>query len=380
MVKRTVIALVAAGFLASLAPVGSASAGGACDLVASPSGSDSAAGTVAAPFRTVQQLADSLHAGQTGCLRAGTFSGDVRVGHGGTGGAPLTLTSYPGETATIAGRFWIASGSNHVTVTRLALNGANADRLPSPTVNANDATFSYDDVGNGHTAICFDLGSDTYGTAANTLIAHDRIHGCGRLPAANHDHGIYVAVATGTRIEWNLIYDNADRGIQLYPNAQHTTIDHNVIDSNGEGIIFSGDSGVASNYSDVYQNLITNSRIRHDAESWYPSGNPVGVGNVLHDNCLWGGREGTIDTSGGGFVARHNTIADPRYLNASAGNYALGPNSPCLSVVGQTQMAGPRQGTKARGGGASHARRRQPSGKAGARGHHRRHRAHAPRS
>ena len=42
-----------------------------CDLYASPSGSDSASGSLDAPLRSVQRLADSLSPGQVGCLRAG---------------------------------------------------------------------------------------------------------------------------------------------------------------------------------------------------------------------------------------------------------------------------------------------------------------------
>ncbi len=256
----------------------------------------------------------------------------------GLGRSGVTLTAYPGEAATIVGRFWIAQGSDHVTVAGLSLDGKNADNLPSPTINANDSTFSNDDVTDEHTSICFDVGS-TWGSADNTLITRDRIHDCGVMPAANHDHGIYVDDATNTRIEWNLIYDNADRGVQLYPNAQNTTIDHNVIDGNGEGIIFSGDDGLASNHANVYANVITNSRLRHDVESYWPSGNPVGVGNLLHNNCVWGGAEGTIDTSAGGFSALSNRTADPQYVNASSHDYHLKPGSPCLAITGDIAAA-----------------------------------------
>jgi parallel beta-helix repeat protein len=318
---------------------GSAGAAVSCDLVASPSGSDSASGSVTAPFATAQHLVNALQPGQTGCLRAGTYNEDVSIGHGGNAGAPVTLTAYPGESVTIVGRFWIAQGANYVTVTGLGLDGKNADNLPSPTVNSNNDTFSYDDVTDEHTAICFDLGSDTYGVANNTLITHSRIHDCGVMPAINHDHGIYVADAVNTTIEWNLIYDNADRGIQLYPNAQYTTVDHNVIDSNGEGIIFSGDDGEASNNSNVYDNLLTNALIRHDAESWYPSGNPLGTNNSLHNNCVWGGAEGTIDTSGGGFTSSNNTTADPQYVDAANHDYHLQPTSPCLAITGDIAAA-----------------------------------------
>src|SRR6266568_4222192 len=76
----------------------------ACTLYASPSGSDSARGTIEAPFATIQHLANSLAAGQTGCARGGTYTQDVTVGHGGSAGGPLTITSYPGERATLVGR------------------------------------------------------------------------------------------------------------------------------------------------------------------------------------------------------------------------------------------------------------------------------------
>lgn len=310
-----------------------------CDLVASPSGSDAGAGTVAAPFRSVQKLVDSLQPGQTGCLRAGTYTEDVEISAGGLAGTPVTLTSYPGERATVMGRLWVAQGADYVTVTGLNLDGVNADNLPSPTINANYATFSYDDVTNAHTGICFDIGSDTYGVATGTLITHDRIHDCGALPATNHDHGIYVQTAVDTQIEWNLIYANADRGIQLYPDAQYTTIDHNVVTHNGEDLIFSGDGGQASSHSRVYDNLLTDAQIRHDVESWYPGGNPVGTDNLVWNNCIWGGAEGEIDTSGGGFTLGHNLLADPQYVAAALHDYSLLPTSPCLTLTGDVQAA-----------------------------------------
>ena len=73
------------------------------------------------------------------------------------------------------------------------------------------------------------------------VIEGNRIHDCGELPAANHDHGIYVGNAAGRSIRDNWIYDNADRGIQLYPDADRTAITGNVIDGNGQGVIFGGE-------------------------------------------------------------------------------------------------------------------------------------------
>ncbi len=303
----------------------------ACTKVASPTGSDSSAGSASAPYKTVGKLVASLHGGETGCLHGGSYSGDVTIAT-----AHITLTSYAGEQATVVGRLWVKKGADGVLVSGLHLDGKNAALLPSPTVNANDVQFVGDDVTNDHTEICFIIGSSSFGRAVGTVIRGNRIHDCGKLPSQNQDHGIYVSDADNTQIIDNVIYRNVDRGIQLYPNAQGTVIRGNIIDSNGEGIIFSGQGGTASSHTVVQHNTITSSKIRHDVESFWPSGNPIGTGNVVSLNCIHGGAEGEI---GGqtGFTASSNTIATPGYANAAAGDYRIGKSSPCASVLAASQ-------------------------------------------
>jgi parallel beta-helix repeat protein len=276
----------------------------------------------------VQRLVDSLHAGQTGCLRGGTYVEDVKVS-----GSRIALRSYPGEQARLVGRLWFSRTARKDVFSHLTLDGRNAAELPSPTVNGSAVSFVGDEVTNANTNICFLLGSPDYGRARGTLIEGNRIHNCGRLPSNNHEHGIYVERADGTRIVGNLIYDNADRGIQLYPNAQYTVIERNVIDGNGEGIIFSGDEGLASNHNLVQFNVVSNSRIRADIESYYPSGSPVGVGNLVRKNCVFGGRKGSIAPSDGGFTADSNVVADPMYANVAGGDFSIGAGSRCASLL-----------------------------------------------
>jgi parallel beta-helix repeat protein len=305
-----------------------------CNLVAATTGSDHNRGTLARPLRTAQRLADKLRAGQVGCLRGGVYREDVKVKHGGHSAARrLTVESYPGERATLVGRLYLPHGSNYVTIARINLNGRNRGSLPSPTVNSEDAEFTSDDVTNEHTGICFILGSSGYGRARRTIIAASRIHDCGREPSHNEDHGIYVAESDGARIVNNVIYKNVDRGIQLFPDAQGTVIQHNVIDGNGEGITFSGDGTTSSNTL-VEFNLITNSKIRYDVESYYPGGTPRGVNNVVKNNCIFAGAQGTIGEEVG-YTARKsaNKAVNPRYANAAAGNYAVPSANPCASYT-----------------------------------------------
>ncbi|CAN5646492.1 hypothetical protein BH10ACT11_BH10ACT11_16140 [soil metagenome] len=157
------------------------------------------------------------------------------------------------------------------------------------------------------------------------------------MPAKNFDHGIYVEEADDTLIKDNWIYDNADRGIQLYPDAAGTKITGNVIDSNGEGIIFSGTSDSASRDTLVTHNVITNSRIRDNVESSYGEGDPIGTSNVVRNNCIGGGAydegDGGILSPAIGFTAKKNLTVAPDFVDQAAGNYKIASDDPCARIV-----------------------------------------------
>ena len=287
---------------------------------------------VTGPGEDLARFFGRLDRGETGCLREGTHttSGTVAITSPG-----VTLTSYPGESATLAGRLWVQAGADGAVVEDLSLDGRNEDRLPSPTVNADEVVFRGNDVTNDHTAICFVIGDDRYGTADGTVIEDNRIHDCGRLPATNKEHGIYVAHADGTVIEDNAIYANADRGVQLYPDADRSLVTGNVIDGNGTGVIFGGDEESTSDDNIVESNLITNSIVRYNVESSWPGRN--GSGNVVRGNCVWTASEdydgeppgSGIEPSMGGVRVLDEFIAEPEYDDPGSGDYGTDGDAPC---------------------------------------------------
>ena len=299
----------------------------ACDRVASPLGSNSNAGSLTKPFATVDKLANSLKAGQTGCLRAGVYQRDVKITRGGTASAPITITSYPGERATVVGRVHVADEANNVVVQQLDLDGRNRAGLPGPTINGDNVVFRDNDVTNRHTTICFLLGSTEWGRARGTVIERNRIHNCGQMPPTNHHHGIYVEASDRARITGNWIYDNADRGVQLFPDAQNTYVAGNVIDANGEGVVFSRRS--SSNV--VENNVISNPVVRYNLESFETTGR----GNVARRNCLWSTRH--ADQAGIQPALEvsivENVVTDPGYLNRAAKDFRLLPGSRCVTFT-----------------------------------------------
>lgn len=304
-----------------------------CDRVAAPGGSDTAAGTAAQPFATAQRLADSLSAGQTGCVR-GTLSGDLWIGRD-----AVTIASEPGQRGKVVGQVKIQPGAEGVTVRDLDLDGRrpNGDYINNigPAVYGNDATFVNNDITNGNTAICFILG--TFGhdgniRVARTRIEGNRIHNCGRLPRTNMGHAIYMEHTQDARIVGNEIFDNADRGVQIYPNAHGSLVAGNVIDGNGVGIIFGGLNGESASDNVVRHNLITNPTVRSAVESWYPEGTPQGTGNLVEQNCVFGGSN-LISTTFGGFTPSDNRTVDPLYVDRAAKDFRLRDGSPCAEVL-----------------------------------------------
>ena len=219
-----------------------------------------------------------------------------------------------------------------MTVSRLDLDGTNADNLPSPTINGDDVTLHAQRRHEPTTRRSASSSART-STAARvrTLIRFNRIHNCGELPANNHDHGIYVEASDGAQIVDNWIYDNADRGVQLFPDAQGTYVARNVIDRNGQGVIFSRES--AGNI--VEHNVISNSRLRWNLEDWELTGTvqrraaQLRVDRRATDSY---GRNGGIQPAPD-FAVANNLIADPSFMDRdgpTTTGVRLG--SPCLDA------------------------------------------------
>jgi Right handed beta helix region len=314
---------------------------GACARFASVSGSDGNVGSLVSPFRSPQRLADSLAAGETGCLRGGVYDNGatyvVRFGRGGSAGAPITIRSYPGERARLVGIVYVPRGSNHVTLAAVDVEGRGSQNTVQ--VNAEDFTLEDSDLTNAWRGnSCLMLGDPGYGRAVRTIVRRNRFHECGNLSHGNKDHAIYAGYVSDAQIVDNLFWNSAAYAIQLYPDAQRTRFAHNVIDGDSPsvrgGLIFGGEGSYASSNNTVEQNIITYATI--NIEYWW--GGTIGSGNIARNNCLWAGRSGNI-SSQVGFTASNNLTADPLFTNKATRDYRLKAGSPCLPLIGHDTAA-----------------------------------------
>ena len=337
--RLCVVTALALAALAAIAP----SQASACNRVAAPGGSDGAAGTAAAPYATFGKLAHSLAPGQTGCLRAGTYRENVEVNANGAPGAPITIQSYPGERATYLGRLTTDRTSSYLTFQNMVFDGSAAPSdgsslKPSPTVHGESIAFIGNEVTNWHTAICFAVGNESFGRAPRVVIKRNRIHDCGQLPPTNHQHGIYLHSPCCAQVTDNWVYDNADTGIQMFPDADGNHIARNVVYANGDNISFGGDTkdGVCASSDDnlVERNVLAHPNVKENVGSWSGCGKH-GTGNVLRENCIWPATfEGTE-----GYSLVNNFHVDPQFVNAAAKDFRIVPGTPCAALVSDPGVA-----------------------------------------
>ena len=327
-----IAALVAAAFLLPAAP---ASAADGCHRVASPSGSDSAAGTAAAPFRTAEQLVDSLSSGQTGCLRQGTYGGGgLRIDEPG-----VTLRSFPGERATVTNFMEVYPEAVGARVSGLSIVSTNNGNGTGVKIQADGAVFSDNILTKGGKGIC--LLAASYNPARDIVIERNRIYDCGPSDS-KYDHQLYLVHTRGAVVRHNVLTGNKGGwGVHLYTDADGTLIERNIIDGNRGGVVFAGDGSETSDSNTVRNNAITFNGPRWNIEGSWSDG-PAGRGNSAHDNCVFSTGEDApsgIATRRGFSAASNAVLSHSPYANRSAGDYRFRSDSPCARLVGN--VAGP---------------------------------------
>jgi hypothetical protein len=317
-----------------------------CDQYASPSGNDSTGtGAIGAPYLTPEKLDQQLAAGQTGCLRSGTY-GNTSTQQTFSNATGVHLRSYPGEVATVNGYPLVTGAGTDLAYINFDLNntsdparsgmsGCSATGAYPLQIEASNVVIQHDniyqtDVPSALRGVAVGVGWNN--AISNTVIRYNRIHdmgGCNSL-----DHGIYDEQTTGDQIHGNWIYNDPHGwAIQMYPHPVNAHIYSNVIDNTGAGITVGAESGtpITSNIS-LDHNVMTNM-----------TGLPVtGVGAVDF-STYWGGTVGTGNTSTSndsfnnaascssdcsGLTVTGTISSDPQFTNRAGNDYRVASTSP----------------------------------------------------
>jgi nitrous oxidase accessory protein NosD len=255
-----------------------------------------------------------------------------------------TIRSFGRPRATVDGAVWVQRAARGTRIAGVRLTSHDPEFAIPLKIQADDVELVGNDITAGRSISCVLVGSSR--AVSGLLIEDNRIHHCGRR--GKHDHLIYMAHSRNAVIRRNLlIHNRGGWAVHLYPNANGTLVERNVIDSNEGGVIFAGSgAGATSDGNVVRANVITNSSPRWNIESSW-SGGPTGRGNSASRNCVFSTGPGAPSGLGPsqGIQASGNVVAKrPVYVDRQAGNYRLRLSSNCASLAPNAGGAAVRLG------------------------------------
>lgn len=308
-----------------------------------PTGADTAAGSEAAPWQTIQHAADAVTAGDTVVIHAGTYAGFV-VGARGTATAPIRFVgdgearitgdaTKDGDAVHVEGGAWILIEGLHISgATRAGISAASCTHI---TVRGNGVDA------NGRWGV--------FSSACDDLLVEYN-----EISHAGTEHGVYASSGDRPVIRRNKIWGNGMCGVQLQGDLSAggdgvitgAVVEDNVIRDNGlrGGSAINGD-GVAgalirNNLLDgnhaagisLYRmdgggpstgNRVINNTVRMAADARWAvslqdgsSGNVLGNNVLLHPNLTRGAIE-LCATCATGMRSDHNAVVG-RFLLGGA--------------------------------------------------------------
>jgi len=240
--------LSAAAVVAAVAMVPSPADAATTTLYVATTGSDSNAGTLAAPLKTIQKAVDLIAAGGTIAVRGGTYAliSNVTITKSGTSSAPITLTAYNGERAIIdaealpytpgAVGSTIPSaqrGAIHMEASYWRIAGLEIEHGPYAVYCNNCGNNTFDRL---VTHDNYETGFQLQGAAANNQILNLDSYN-NRDPRKNGESadglGIKQGSGAGNVVRGARLWNNADDGFDAWEFTSAITIDTSIAYGNG---------------------------------------------------------------------------------------------------------------------------------------------------
>ena len=307
-----------------------------CQLYVSPVGSDTNAGTLSAPWRTVQHAFNYAQPGETICFRGGTYPRTNASGYSqnltrsGTSTSRITFTNYPGEVAIIEGSTRVDAAyvtflGTPAAAPGLIFSGPGATNMDLLDVMySHDVTFDHVEIRQG----AYHAGLYQYG-GYNIRVTGCYIHDNGRPGYINTDQGIYwdATAGTGNLIANNVIEHNVAMGVQLYPAPVGVVVIENTIVNNGNYgmVVYGTQHQIVNNILSNNGNSASNPQMKIDTSA---------TSATIDSNIFWSSntkQEGYWDLCACHSIT-HAIVKNPLFVSPAGHLYTLAVGSPAASV------------------------------------------------
>ncbi|CAE6482741.1 unnamed protein product [Rhizoctonia solani] len=210
-------------------------------IYVSPTGNDSAAGTLAAPLKSIQKAIDKAVAGDTIYLRGGTYalSTNLQITKSGTASAKYTVTNYQSEKVIIDGEGLPYTpapvGGSIPDKSRgiLHIEGSYWRFIGLELINGPYGVYSRDASNNHYERLItrdnYETGIQIQGSASNNLVLNVDSYG-NRDPRKNGESadgiGIKEGSGTGNVIRGSRFWNNVDDGLDFWMFLSPVTIEN----------------------------------------------------------------------------------------------------------------------------------------------------------
>jgi hypothetical protein len=332
-------------------------------------GSDTYPGTEAWPWRTIQKAANTLVAGDTVYIRAGTYPERVVPQNSGSAGSTITYAAYPGETVTIDGSgitlpddlagLFDVSNKSYIRISGLRVVNA-GPYANNAAILVNDSShiviennYTYNTVSSGigvwgsdHVTVAgnevelanTDIWQECISLASTNIfeIRDNLVHNC-------QEEGICVKDgATNGQVYRNRIYDVHATGLYVDAWDKHTyniEVFQNVVsDVSDNAFAVASETGGTLENVRIYNNIAYHNRYIGFSVSTNGVGGPMDgiaiINNTAYNNGWvdWGGGIAVDNPNAQNVVVRNNIVSQNLYFQITvapgvpAQNYTIDHN------------------------------------------------------
>ncbi|HYC61483.1 MAG TPA: right-handed parallel beta-helix repeat-containing protein [Thermoanaerobaculia bacterium] len=320
----------------------------AANLYVSLSGNNANAGTQAAPFRTLNWAGVKAQPGDVIYVRGGVYNETVNIMAKGTATAPITIQSYPGETAVYDGSglnanvLFSVNQTQYVNVSGFEVR--NASNIAVSLWMTKNTKFLNSTVHNARRNGIY-AGYDSPGVSADVTIEGNTVYNCVLENTAHAMQGGWASTVSihhteRARVAGNRVYNNDGEAIAVILSNNVTVTGNETFDNYSQGVYLDN-----SRFNTVDGNLIYstgNTRYFRDgypgmgiaiANEFYDYSNPSTDNKIINNiiiNTRWGFLYGNFELGGG---LKNTTIANNTFYKSSQAMIEIWQDPHSNSVV-----------------------------------------------